>query len=537
MKKFDKIKLGRIVLDENTNKKFLDFENNQDVFCDGTISEYYTALYNYVKKVVYNSRISGEMILNKTFVSNVLRIIKDDILIKNKLSELVYLELVHYIYVYYETINIIKLSGLWPYNEEDEKVQIEAVNLLEKQIDEIIDFLIDIDYDKRVMEILEPFKKLTKKEEHLSKEEFDTLDLIFSTAHNIPQEYVDLYLKSIMKDSQVPSEDSLKNAISSFIGNHAYKNGSFCFTDICNLKIGTLGTYENHVISISNKVFNKFFLNYTRRKRTMLDTIFHELTHLYQEELYEQEILPYEYIIMLKDYLLTNTLSNRYCEDNYYSLANELDARRLGTLQTNEYLASIGIMPKENTLKIIEKDKKKNGKIIRYYEGKETNPDELFDEKIQEIISSLNEEFEMNLFEEYPIFKFFYHPDGKRKTTLELLKEKHKTKDKTIKLQITDILKNRKLSKENIMSDLEELILDRSEELEDDEDVMISLLSKQLSKKEKNIVLVRIKTIGLRLKEAIKNIGLICTEIEEMKAEASNTIADTIILKMNKNKK
>ena len=48
MKKFDKLKLGKIVLDSDTNKKFLDFKNNQDIFCDGTENEYYAELYNYI---------------------------------------------------------------------------------------------------------------------------------------------------------------------------------------------------------------------------------------------------------------------------------------------------------------------------------------------------------------------------------------------------------------------------------------------------------------------------------------------------------
>ena len=54
MKKFDKLKLGKIVLDSDTNKKFLDFKNNQDIFCDGTENEYYAALYNYIKRLTNN---------------------------------------------------------------------------------------------------------------------------------------------------------------------------------------------------------------------------------------------------------------------------------------------------------------------------------------------------------------------------------------------------------------------------------------------------------------------------------------------------
>ena len=252
MKKFDKLKLGKIVLDSDTNKKFLDFKNNQDIFCDGTENEYYAALYNYIKRLIYNSRSTNEMILNKTFISNIIRILKNDVLVQNKLKELVYLELIHYLFVYYDTINIIRLTGCWPYTEEENKdVKKEAITLLKTQKKEIEDFLKEIEYDKKVSELLERFKEQTTMECELSNDDFNDLELIFTTAHNIPQEYIDLYFRNVMKYSKRVTTDSLRNAFSSLVRNQASSYGTYCFLDICPLKIGTLGSYEYHVITLS----------------------------------------------------------------------------------------------------------------------------------------------------------------------------------------------------------------------------------------------------------------------------------------------
>lgn len=110
MDKAEKINIGKIVLDDETNKKFLDFDNNRDIFYSGNKEDYYCKIYDYVRKIVYKSRNTGEMILNKFFVSNIIRILKDDILIVNKLKEMGYLELLHYLITYQDIINIIKLG-------------------------------------------------------------------------------------------------------------------------------------------------------------------------------------------------------------------------------------------------------------------------------------------------------------------------------------------------------------------------------------------------------------------------------------------
>lgn len=530
MKKFDKLKLGKIVLDSDTNKKFLDFKNNQDIFCDGTENEYYAALYDYIKRLIYNSRSTNEMILNKTFISNIIRILKNDVLVQNKLKELVYLELIHYLFVYYDTINIIRLTGCWPYTEEENKdVKKEAITLLKTQKKEIEDFLKEIEYDKKVSELLERFKEQTTMECELSNDDFNDLELIFTTAHNIPQEYIDLYFRNVMKYSKRVTTDSLRNAFSSLVRNQASSYGTYCFLDICPLKIGTLGSYEYHVITVSDRTFSSFYLNQLVKKRNIFDTIFHELTHLLQEKLYEKENLPYEYILMIEDYLLSNTLTDKYTTNNYMSLYNEIDARRLGSLKTDEYLRTLGIIPKENTLRAIERDERKHKKDTRYYNREEKSVDVLFDENIQEVIKVLKVEFKIDIFTDYPVLNYLYHKDGRRKTTLELIKEKSRTTSEEVKNLIDEILKNRKLSKENISKDLKELVLDSDLSIEDDKSRMIEQLNTLLTTKERSKLLVSLDSISIKLKEFVRGFAILCGELNEIELESNIILIDRVM--------
>ena len=534
MDKAEKINIGKIVLDDETNKKFLDFDNNRDMFCFGNKEDYYCKIYDYVRKIVYKSRNAGEMILNKFFVSNIIRILKDDILIVNKLKEMGYLELLHYLITYQDIINIIKLGEYWPYSEEDSNIRKEAVELLENQNKEIEDFLKLIDYDNKIKELLEKFKVYLKSEGELREDIFLELDLIFTTAHNIPKEYVDLYIKNIIYYNKVPSLEAFRNAITSLISNYAKEHGTFCYTEICKLDFGTLGSYDNHVISISSSNFNLFFLGQLSKKQDLFDTIFHELTHLLQEKNYKSDFLSYDYILMLKDFLLTSTIEESYLKKNYMSLTPEVDARKNGHIETDNYFLSLGIMPRTNTLKKIMLDKKRNGNDYRYLNGKEYTVDTLFDEKILQIIDVLKNEYKVNIFEEYPIMKLMFHEDGRRKTTLELLKERETTKDIQTISQIDEILARRKISKENCIKDLEELILDNT--LSIDKTEYIRRLNLLLKAKERKKLLAKLKSISLSLKDLSRNFLIFLGELEEIEAIINDERIDMILSK-RENKK
>ena len=534
MDKAEKINIGKIVLDDETNKKFLDFDNNRDMFCSGNKEDYYCKIYDYVRKIVYKSRNAGEMILNKFFVSNIIRILKNDIFIVNKSKEMGYLELLHYLITYQDIINIIKLGEYWPYSEEDSNIRKEAVELLEHQNKEIEDFLILIDYDNKIKELLEKFKVYIKSEGELREDIFLELDLIFTTAHNIPKEYVDLYIKNIINYNKVPSLEAFRNAITSLISNYAKEHGTFCYTEICKLDFGTLGSYDNHVISISSSNFNLFFLGQLSKKQDLFDTIFHELTHLLQEKNYKSDFLSYDYILMLKDFLLTSTIEESYLKKNYMSLTPEVDARKNGHIETDNYFLSLGIMPRTNTLKKIMLDKKRNGNDYRYLNGKEYTVDTLFDEKILQIIDVLKNEYKVNIFEEYPIMKLMFHEDGRRKTTLELLKERETTKDIQTRSQIDEILARRKISKENCIKDLEELILDNT--LSIDKTEYIRRLNLLLKAKERKKVLSKLKSISLSLKDLSRNFLIFLGELEEIEAIINDERIDMILSK-RENKK
>lgn len=534
MDKAEKINIGKIVLDEEINKKFLDFDNNRDTFYSGNKEDYFCKIYDYVRKIVYKSRNAGEMILNKFFVSNIIRILKNDIFIVNKSKEMGYLELLHYLITYQDIINIIKLGEYWPYSEEDSNIRKEAVELLEHQNKEIEDFLILIDYDNKIKELLEKFKVYIKSEGELREDIFLELDLIFTTAHNIPKEYVDLYIKNIIYYNKVPSLEAFRNAITSLISNYAIEHGTFCYTEICKLDFGTLGSYDNHVISISSSNFNLFFLGQLSKKQDLFDTIFHELTHLLQEKNYKSDFLSYDYILMLKDFLLTSTIEESYLKKNYMSLTPEVDARKNGHIETDNYFLSLGIMPRTNTLKKIMLDKKRNGNDYRYLNGKEYTVDTLFDEKILQIIDVLKNEYKVNIFEEYPIMKLMFHEDGRRKTTLELLKERETTKDIQTRSQIDEILARRKISKENCIKDLEELILDNT--LSIDKTEYIRRLNLLLKAKERKKLLAKLKSISLSLKDLSRNFLIFLGELEEIEAIINDERIDMILSK-RENKK
>ena len=534
MDKAEKINIGKIILDDETNKKFLDFDNNRDMFCSGNKEDYFCKIYDYVRKIVYKSRNAGEMILNKFFVSNIIRILKNDIFIVNKSKEMGYLELLHYLITYQDIINIIKLGEYWPYSEEDSNIRKEAVELLEHQNKEIEDFLILIDYDNKIKELLEKFKVYIKSEGELREDIFLELGLIFTTAHNIPKEYVDLYIKNIIYYNKVPSLEAFRNAITSLISNYAKEHGTFCYTEICKLDFGTLGSYDNHVISISSSNFNLFFLGQLSKKQDLFDTIFHELTHLLQEKNYKSDFLSYDYILMLKDFLLTSTIEESYLKKNYMSLTTEVDARKNGHIETDNYFFSLGIMPRTNTLKKIMLDKKRNGNDYRYLNGKEYTVDTLFDEKILQIIDVLKNEYKVNIFEEYPIMKLMFHEDGRRKTTLELLKERETTKDIQTRSQIDEILARRKISKENCIKDLEELILDNT--LSIDKTEYIRRLNLLLKAKERKKLLAKLKSISLSLKDLSRNFLIFLGELEEIETIITDERIDMILSK-RENKK
>lgn len=536
MNKTEKIDIGKIVLNEETNKKFIDFDNNRDIFYSGNKEDYYCKVYSYTRKLVYKSRNAGEMILNKSFVSNIIRILNHDVLIANKSKEMGYLELLHYLITYQDTINIIKLGGYWPYTEEDSNIRKEAIELLEKQNNEIEEFLKSIDYDNKIKELLSNYKEYTTYKGELPDDIFLELDLIFTTAHNIPKEYVDLYMKNVTSFNKSLSLEAFRNVITSLISNYAKEHGTYCYTEICKLDYGTLGSYDNHVITLSTSSFNSYFLGRLSKKIELFDTIFHELIHLLQDKIYRSKFITYDYILMLKDFLLTGTIEESYLKRNYMSLTPEIDARKNGHLETDSYLLSLGIASRTNTFEKNLLDERRHGTDFRYYEGKEYTVDTLLDEKMPHVVEEFKKNYKIDIFEEYPVMKLMFHNDGRRKTTLELLKERESIEDREIISQIDEILIRRKISKENCEKDLKELILDST--LSIDKTEYIRRLNMLLTAKERKKVLIKLKSLSLLLKDLGRSFLIFLGELEDIEARINDEKIDMILSKkINKESK
>ena len=127
-----------------------------------------------------------------------------------------------------------------------------------------------------------------------------------------------------------------------------------------------------------------------------------------------------------------------------------------------------------------------------------------------------------------------FHQDGRRKTTLELLKERETTKDIQTRSQIDEILARRKISKENCIKDLEELILDNT--LSIDKTEYIRRLNLLLKAKERKKLLVKLKSISLSLKHLSRNFLIFLAELEEIESIITDERIDMILSK-RENKK
>ena len=129
----------------------------------------------------------------------------------------------------------------------------------------------------------------------------------------------------------------------------------------------------------------------------------------------------------------------------------------------------------------------------------------------------------------YLLLNYLYHKDGRRKTTLELIKEKSRTTSEEVKNLIDEILKNRKLSKENISKDLKELVLDSDLSIEDDKSRMIYQLNTLLTTKERSKLLVSLDSISIKLKEFVRGFAILCGELNEIELESNIILIDRVM--------
>lgn len=480
MTKFKKKDIYNICISKEETEKLLDYENNKGHFKNEDLDSLLSCLFLFVSKSLTRSTKKSKLIIENDFISNIIKIYrkylftsKEDIrTVLKMLSE------------YKHNVIALKLNGELNDKETPQKYKSLAVS----QIKEINDFLSELHLKEKMYEELKEFDEFIEANKSLDIHSYNKLSDIFKYAvYPIPQRYVDLFLKNTISQNKFLSIDVLQSLIDSLASNYAYSNETFCYFRFRNMSKNSFGTYENNLILVEESHYksidSKGKINYS----DFLNTIFHELRHLYQvERITKVKALSYEEIIMMMDYLMYNALPKRFYENNYYFLYTELDARIHGRMYADCYLTILGV--ESNLSKENDKDIRQHKMRYRKLDGKFYIVDELFQSKIEEVYETALDNG-IDIFKRHPVLNLMYARDFKRRTTLELFKmrdefierSKHHKGENKDRLEIlihniNEILYKQVLSVEDTIKDYEELVKDDTIDSEEKRKYLESML-------------------------------------------------------------
>lgn len=480
MAKFKKKDIYNICISKEETEKLLDYENNKGHFKNEDLDSLLSCLFLFVSKSLTRSTKKSKLIIENDFISNIIKIYrkylftsKEDIrTVLKMLSE------------YKHNVIALKLNGELNDKETPQKYKSLAVS----QIKEINDFLSELYLKEKMYEELKEFDEFIEANKSLDIHSYNKLSDIFKYAvYPIPQRYVDLFLKNTISQNKFLSIDVLQSLIDSLASNYAYSNETFCYFRFRNMSKNSFGTYENNLILVEESHYKSIDSKGKIDYSDFLNTIFHELRHLYQvEKITKVKALSYEEIIMMMDYLMYNALPKRFYEDNYYFLYTELDARIHGRMYADCYLTILGV--ESNLSKENDKDIRQHKMRYRKLDGKFYIVDELFQSKIEEVYETALDNG-IDIFKRHPVLNLMYARDFKRRTTLELFKmrdefierSKHHKGENKDRLEIlihniNEILYKQVLSVEDTIKDYEELVKDDTIDSEEKRKYLESML-------------------------------------------------------------
>ena len=480
MAKFKKKDIYNICISKEETEKLLDYENNKGHFKNEDLDSLLSCLFLFVSKSLTRSTKKSKLIIENDFISNIIKIYrkylftsKEDIrTVLKMLSE------------YKHNVIALKLNG----ELNDKKTPQKYKSLAVSQIKEINDFLSELHLKEKMYEELKEFDEFIEANKSLDIDSYNKLSDIFKYAvYPIPQRYVDLFFKSTISQNKFLSIDVLQSLIDSLASNYAYSNETFCYFRFRNMSKNSFGTYENNLILVEESHYKSIDSKGKIDYSDFLNTIFHELRHLYQvESITKVKALSYEEIIMMMDYLMYNALPKRFYEDNYYFLYTELDARIHGRMYADCYLITLGV--ESNLSKENDKDIRQHKMRYRKLDGKFYIVDELFQSKIEEVYETALDNG-IDIFKRHPVLNLMYARDFKRRTTLELFKmrdefierSKHHKGENKDRLEIlihniNEILYKQVLSVEDTIKDYEELVKDDTIDSEEKRKYLESML-------------------------------------------------------------
>ncbi len=470
----------KICISKEESNKLLDYENNKSHFKNINLNEILSCVFLLASKTLKRSIRKSKLIIEDDFIEIIINIYSKYLVGTNNDIRVTLKMLSEYKH------NIIALKLNNELDDEKEKDKYKDIAL--KQIKAINDFFDSLHLKDKMYEELKEFDRLIETNSPLNGENYKKLNDIFKYAvYPVPQMYVDYFFKESIRQNILLSKDVLHSLIDSLVSNYAYSNETFCYFRFRNIPSKSLGTYENNLIFVDYSHYRTIFKNGRVDYNDFLNTIFHELRHLYQvESITRVKKLTYDEMIMMMDYLLYNALPSNFYEDNYEFLYTELDARIHARMYTDCYLKMFGV--KSDLSKENEKDIKQHKMRYRKLNGKFYIVDELFESKLEEIYESALDDG-IDIFVRHPVLNLMYGRDFRRRTTLELFKIREEFKERSKRFEgnekekleilihnINEILYKQFLSVDDTIKDYEELVKDETIDSEEKQKYLESML-------------------------------------------------------------
>ena len=488
----------------SVNEMFLDFENNSSYFNEGSYEEYIKALKSHIityfendiKDEIYRMQEERITLTDKLY----------DLFYKNGEIDILNDKIFSTLRKYKDMINILAVEKLSTFSISNPEMREAALERADKHIKQIDKFFSKYDYENRILEELKKYDEFIDENKLLGKRRFSKFNSLLSNIGiDIPNKYIDLYFKELASNGYQTTYEAAYNVSRSMVSNLAKQKDIYCFFMAGKLDYEK-GIYHNGIITISNSHLKDFVANPALNYEDYLETLFHEFTHLVQETNYRADrMFTYNEIKMLEDHLLFETLNSRFGRNNYNNLSYELDAREMSKIMVRRYNKRLGLKGKKDSYKEIRNDKKANRTDLRKMEGKKPHilgldiklvpVDYLFDEFIENIINIHKGDFAEDIFEKYPILNLMYDKDGRRYTTLELLKQREEIQSKLSKsknpdsdinkiFNINEIIYNKDLPFISLVADYKELALDDTLEIGKERDDLLRRLYKKIKSHE-----------------------------------------------------
>lgn len=219
----------------------------------------------------------------------------------------------------------------------------------------------------------------------------------------------------------------------------------------------TLGLLDKNIIYLQREAI----LNLKNGNVEILRVIFHEIAHIMQEKMIDENNISYKNYLLIRDRIIVNEMGKNFQKNNYNFIFEEVDANIMAEIQLYNYLTlnmpSILLNEikeiEENILKSI--DKLTNSK--RIFNKRNYDNEELLDNIIKD---------NPNYLLYYPILNFYYFEDGKKIPLSTIILRTYKNSGniqeekimKMVKQMDEYIIRNRSGNSYNIEKDIESLL-------------------------------------------------------------------------------